>query len=391
MPGELSLLPFIESNFDPFAYSHAGATGLWQMMPGTASGYGININWWYDGRRDLVESTDKALNYMAYLGDFFDQDWLLAIAAYDSGEGNVLKAIKKQKKSLKHDFWNLKLPKETKFYIPKLLAIKEIIINPQAHNVVLPDIKNEAQFVIFNIEHQIDLNELAKLTEIDIKEVRRYNPGYRRNVTHPEMKNRILIPISNKNIASSHFHKIKSGRKKEPEFIRYRVKPGDTMSEIAQSFDSSTQAIKAANKLNSPLLIAGQSIIVPTNNMDKNKILRSPKLNTIITQDKLPGPRQKIHVVKAGETISTIAKQYSVTIGELEFWNKIHARNKLVLNQEIIIWKYSGSLKNKSYKVLHGDTLGKLSHKYNTSINDLRIINNLRNDRIIEGQTLRTS
>jgi len=151
LPGEIALLPFIESNFNPFAYSHAGATGIWQMMPGTASGYGVTINWWYDGRRDIIESTKTALNYITYLGDYFNQNWLNAIAAYDSGEGKVRKAVNKQKLKKISNFWTLKLPDETKSYLPKLIALKEIIQNPDKYKISLPSIENDTKFSTFNI------------------------------------------------------------------------------------------------------------------------------------------------------------------------------------------------------------------------------------------------
>lgn len=130
LPAEMVLLPMIESAYDPFAFSSAGASGLWQMMPGTASGFGLKQNWWYDGRRDIVASTNAALDYLSYLQSFFNGNWLLAIAAYDSGEGTVLSATRKNiAKGEPTDFWSLNLPRETQAYIPKLLALAEITIS----------------------------------------------------------------------------------------------------------------------------------------------------------------------------------------------------------------------------------------------------------------------
>ncbi len=389
LPGELALLPFIESNFDPFAFSHAGATGLWQMMPGTASGYGIHINWWYDGRRDIIESTDKALNYITYLGKFFDNNWLLAIAAYDSGEGNVLKAVKKQKKLQEFNFWQLNLPKETKAYIPKLLAIKEIISRPEEHNIQLPSISNSPKFVIFDVNQQVDLNELAKVTGVSIKDIRKYNPGFRRNVTHPEMENRILIPITNKNIASSHLSNAKNHTRKKPQWIRYKVKSGDSLSKIAVDFGSNTKAIKVSNKLKNDTLKIDSYIMIPTSVVDNNNIKRTKQPNTTITQDWLPGPRLTIHNVKAGETILSIAKKYKVSVGEIEFWNKINARHKLNIRQEIVIWKKQPTYNSHKYVVKSGDSLGKIAQKNNTTISELKNINHLKSNIIVLKQTLK--
>ena len=388
LPGELALLPFIESNFDPFAFSHAGATGLWQMMPGTASGYGIRINWWYDGRRDILESTDKALNYITYLGKFFDNNWLLAIAAYDSGEGNVLKAVKKQRKLQEFNFWQLDLPKETKSYIPKLLAIKEIISNPEEHNIELPNISNTAQFVIFDVKHQVDLNELAKVTGVSIKDIRKYNPGFRRNVTHPELENRILIPITSKNIASSHLSNAQTNTKK-PQWIRYKVKSGDSLSKLATEYGSNTKAIKVANKLKNDTLKIGSYVMIPTSGLDQDLIKKTKQPNTTITQDMLPGPRLTVHNVKTGETILSIAKKYKVSIGEIEFWNKINARHKLNINQEIVIWKKQPYIRPHKYIVKNGDSLGMIAQKNNTTIAELKIINNLKSDKIFLKQVIK--
>jgi len=391
LPGEIALLPFIESNFDPFAYSHAGATGLWQMMPGTASGYGININWWFDGRRDLIESTDKALNYLTYLGDFFNENWLLAISAYDSGEGNVRKAIKKQRNKQEFNFWDLNLPKETKSYIPKLLAIKEIISNPEDHDIILPEVTNDPTFVMFEVNHQVDLNELAKMTGLDIKEIRKYNPGFRRNVTHPDIRSKILIPIKSKNIASSHFNKIKNSKYKKPQWVRYNVKNGDTISQLAVDFESETNAIKAANKLKDYNLKIGQHLMIPTKTIDLKKINKMPQVDLNITQDTIPGPKLKVHVVENGDTISTIAQKYKVTMSEIEFWNKIGPYHKLVPGDEITMWINRIAEKASTYKVKSGDSLIKIAKRHNMTVKKLKNINNLHSDIIKLNQVLRVS
>src|SRR5210317_660690 len=136
LPLELALLPIVESAYDPFAYSHGRAAGLWQMIPGTARRFGIKQNWWYDGRRDVVDSTRAALDYLEYLHELNDGDWLNAIASYNSGEGNVLRAVKRNRKAGKpEDFWNLSLPRETSMYVPKLLALVDIVENPDAYNL----------------------------------------------------------------------------------------------------------------------------------------------------------------------------------------------------------------------------------------------------------------
>ena len=166
LPLELALLPIVESAYDPFAYSHGRASGMWQFIPGTGKGYGLAQNWWYDGRRDVFLSTHAALDYLSYLNKRFKGDWLLALAAYNSGQGNVSKAIRKNKKKGKPtDFWSLKLPRETKAYVPKLLALAEILRTRKEANIPWSIVKNQPYFVRIPTEVQIDLSLAADLGE----------------------------------------------------------------------------------------------------------------------------------------------------------------------------------------------------------------------------------
>lgn len=194
LPGELVLLPVLESAYDPFAYSNRGAAGLWQIMPSTGSGFGLKENWWYNGRRDISASTRAALEYFAYLKNYFNQNWLLAIAAYDSGEGTVQNAIG-YGRGTDADFWNLPLPRETQAYVPRLLALAEIIANPRHYGIKLPDIKSGPYFVAVNLSTQIELAHAAQLAEISLQEMYRLNPGYNRWATDPNGPHRLLLPV----------------------------------------------------------------------------------------------------------------------------------------------------------------------------------------------------
>ena len=150
LPMEFVLLPVIESAFDPFAYSSGRASGLWQFIPSTARLYNVNIDWWYDGRRDLIDSTNAATAFLLDLGQTFDEDWLLALAAYNAGPGTVKKAMRKNRTRQRSEaFWQLDLPRETKGYIPKLLALAAIVKRPEQYNITLPDIVPETQIVAF--------------------------------------------------------------------------------------------------------------------------------------------------------------------------------------------------------------------------------------------------
>ena len=186
LPLELALLPIVESAYDPFAYSHGRAAGLWQIIPGTGRRFGLAQNWWYDGRRDIVDSTRAALDYLTYLHEMMDGDWQLAVASYNSGEGNVLRAVKRNRsKGLPTDFWNLKLSRETSAYVPRLLALVHIVRDPAAYGLSLPEIVNEPQFDVVDIDSQLDLALAAELAGIDLDTLYGFNAGSQSLVDRP--------------------------------------------------------------------------------------------------------------------------------------------------------------------------------------------------------------
>ncbi len=198
MPTELALLPMVESAFQPQATSHQGAAGLWQFIPSTGRNYGLKQDEWYDGRRDIKASTQAALNYLSFLHKEFDNNWILALAAYNAGEGTIHKAIKQNKLAGKPiTFWDLKLPKETREYIPRFLALAEIIKNPEKHAISMPHIANKPYFMQVNPGTPLNFHQAAKLADINIHELKRLNPGYRRASTHPKGPQGILLPVAN--------------------------------------------------------------------------------------------------------------------------------------------------------------------------------------------------
>lgn len=198
MPGELALLPIIESAFRPQATSNRGAAGLWQFIPSTGRLYGLKQDNWYDGRRDITASTKAALDYLQFLHKEFDHNWMLALAAYNSGEGTVRRAIKRNKRAGKPTtFWDLNLPKETKEYVPKFLALAEVIGNAEKHSIALPAIENQPYFKLVNPGTHLNFQQAAKLAGMDIFKLKQLNPGYRRASTHPKGPQQLLLPIAN--------------------------------------------------------------------------------------------------------------------------------------------------------------------------------------------------
>ena len=384
LPGELALMPFIESNFDPFAYSAAGATGIWQIMPGTASGYGVSINWWYDGRRDIVVATKTSLDYLTYLHNFFDHNWLYAIAAYDSGEGTVRHAVRKQLRKKVVDFWSLDLPMETRSYVPKLLALKEIISNAAAYGIKLPDTPNSSYFSTFTLPSQVDLAKVASSAKINMSMLRKLNPAYRRGFTTPNSKAQILIPFDKAEEFKHHLNYLATGAL----WQKYVVKQGDSLSMIAAKCKTTVANIKKINKLRGNDIKIKQVLLLPINNyQDIND--DSYVQDNVITEDKLPGPKQVRHKVIKGDTVEKIAKQHKVKIGEIEFWNNTHANNTLVPGEEIIIWHSPVAKKRADYKVKSGDSLGLIAKKFNTSVAKIKKQNNLPGTMIKVGQTIK--
>jgi membrane-bound lytic murein transglycosylase D len=262
LPGELALLPMIESGFDPMAYSNRTATGLWQMMPTTAVDLGSDISWWYDTRRDTITSTQYALQYLKQLYNHY-HDWLLAIAAYNLGQGRIQQAINYNKSvGKKTDFWSLSLPSETKNYIPRLLALAQIIAHAKNYGISLPDIADEPYFAIIPIQSQITLTQVARLANVDESLIQQLNPGLRRWATPPHMTYHLLVPAPSAQDFQSGIKKLTG--KEKITWIYHEVRTGETLNSIAKNYYTSAQVLRKANGLTSnEKIFIGQGMLVP--------------------------------------------------------------------------------------------------------------------------------
>ena len=197
MPGELALLPVVESAFVPDAYSKADASGLWQFVPATGRDYGLQQNDWYDGRRDIWASTKAATTYLKELNETFNGDWLLALASYNCGQGRLKKAIDKNiELNLPTDYWSLDLPAETEDYVPRLLAIAQIFGNADQYNINLQHIPNRPYFEVVDIKSPIDLNKAAELANTPLHVFLKLNPGFNKGSTAPQGPHRLLVPVA---------------------------------------------------------------------------------------------------------------------------------------------------------------------------------------------------
>ena len=245
IPGELALLPIVESAFDPFAYSHGRASGVWQFIPSTGRDFGLTQDWWYDGRRDISASTIAALTYLEALQREFKGDWLLALASYNTGAGNVRKAIRKNKRLGKPtDFWSLSLPRETRDYVPKLIALAQLIKYPEENGITLKPLANEPYFASVQTGGQIDLSQLSEISETPLDEIYKLNPGYNRWATSPNGPHDVLIPIDKKDIFLENIANLPDNARMK--WQRYKVKSGDSLITIAKKYHTTPDALKAA-------------------------------------------------------------------------------------------------------------------------------------------------
>jgi membrane-bound lytic murein transglycosylase D len=398
LPLELALLPIVESAYDPFAYSHGRAAGLWQIIPGTASRFGIRQNWWYDGRRDVVDSTDGALKYLAHLHKLMDGDWMLAVASYNSGEGNVLKAVRRNKaKSLPTDFWNLKLSRETSSYVPKLIALVEIVNDPSAYGLDLPEVLNEPQFFQSDIGGQLDLALAAELAGMQLDELYSFNAGFNRWATDPSGPHRLLIPVDHANTFTLALADVPEDER--VRWKRHKVKNGDTVGEIAEQYHTTSSSIRTANSFRGNTIVVGNYLMIPVASQSLSSYGKSADERRTKTQKRNRSGSRVNHVVTSGESFWSIGQKYGVGTRDLAAWNGTSPRDTLSIGQTLVIWtnkaappttvSNNGTTRKLRYTVRNGDSLYLIASRFRVSINDLARWNGIDKEKILRpGQKL---
>ncbi len=369
LPGELALLPMIESAYDPFAYSGAGAAGLWQLMPRTGSDLGLKQDWWFDGRRSIGPSTDAALNYLLYLNKFFNGAWILAIAAYDSGEGTIARSIKaRQNPNKPVDFWSLSIPRETQVYVPRFLALAEVIKNPGRYHVQLPTIPYLPYFEEVNIGSQIDLNNAAKMAGISYKELIKLNPGFNRWTTAPYKPFRLLIPSEkverfNRNLANL-------PEEKRVSWTKHVVGHGESLNHIANRYHTTVNLIKQLNQLQSNTVRTNQSLMIPT---AKNTTVVAKTSSTTERVINTPTNHRIIHIVQTNDSFQKLYSLYGVSQHDIQTWNKLTSNEPLKKGQQLVIWEKIR--KPIQYIVKPGDSLSVIAKTHNTRVNNIIALN----------------
>jgi membrane-bound lytic murein transglycosylase D len=397
MPIEIALLPIVESAFDPFGFSHASASGIWQFMPQTGERFALKQNWWFDGRRDIVQSTRAALDYLSYLHKTLEGDWLNAIAAYNSGEGRLLNAIRKNRqKHLPTDFWSLDLPRETTAYVPKLLALSDLLKRQDEFNVKWNPIINAQVVDTVDVGSQIDLALAADMAEISLTELYRLNPGFNRWATDPEGPHVLLLPVDKVELFTEKL--AKTDIKDRLRWQSYQVAKGDSLSVIAKKFSTTPSAIQKLNSMDNNVIRVGQQLLVPLS----NGTLQSEHLPNAVRVAANQSTQTKVtHIVKSGDTLWDISREHDVTIKELARWNKLKDSSVLRLGQKLTVYKNSkapapadGGLttvnRTITYKVRRGDSLARIASKFNLSVADIVKWNNLDGQKYLQpGQKLK--
>jgi membrane-bound lytic murein transglycosylase D len=443
LPTEVVLLPVFESAYNPFAYSSAGAAGIWQMMPGTASGYGVKQNWWYDGRRDVIASTKAALSHLNYLGRFFDTNWLLAFAAYDTGEGNVMNAINKNiRDGYATDYWSLPLARETKIYVPRLLALAAIIAHPEKYPVYFPPVRNAPYLAQIDIGSQIDLKQAASLAGLSLRKLLQLNPGYNRAITDPHGPNKLILPIENvaeftDNLAQTPLYHLPI------QWEHYKTRSGDTLQALAKRYSTSPAMLRKMNQLSSNHLHAGTNLVIPqavrngaaqpTSSDDEQDVLadndvQQPVMKkTVVTRtvtrqaaapqlaenvpderavvnDSAPTgnyfiqPGDTIYMTRNGDTLDRVAAHFHITSQDLLAANPVagshemHAEERLVIPTHLAKnherQRYHLTPGDTIYMVRNGDTMEKIAKRFHTSPPEIRIANLIADNALHEGDRL---
>lgn len=408
MPIELALLPIVESAFDPFAYSHGRASGMWQFIPGTAKRFGLKHNWWYDGRRDVIESTRSALDYLSFLHKTLEGDWLNAIAAYNSGEGRVLRRIKRNKrKHLPTDFWSLDLPRETAAYVPKLLALADLLKRPEEFGLVWQPIPNEPQIAIVDAKSQMDIALAAEMAEIPVGELHGLNPGYSQWATAPQGPHTFILPIDK---AAKFEQKLANTPIKDRlNWQRYKIKSGDSLIKIANKFNTTPGIIQAVNNVKGNMIRQGKFLLIPVSAKDISKYTKSKDQRVVARQEKKAGSYKIDYKVKKGDTLWDISREFKVNIRSLAKWNSMAPKDPIHPGKSLAIWKKAAAsaqsgkqannnstvpakaaMRSINYKVRSGDSLARIAGKFSILIKDIVKWNQLNKKKYLQpGQMLK--
>lgn len=392
LPTELALLPFVESAFQPEALSHAKAAGLWQFMPQTGNIYSLEQNFWKDERRDVLQSTRAALDYLEKLHNQFG-DWQLALAAYNWGEGSVQRAIWRAKaRGSKTDYTHLRMPRETANYVPRLEAIRQIVAEPEKYGINLPNIENEPYFVRVTKSRDIDMKTAAELAEMDLDEFRLLNPGFNLPVIVASHDSVILLPMENLEVFMDNLASWVNTGKPLSSWVLYHLKDGETLSDVAAKSGMTEEELRRVNRIpKGRRVLPGSALLVDANGqlapeIAKEEFNASLKLSA-------PETRRVVYRVRRGDSIYSIAKKYGITQRSIRKTNRLKSSQLRIGQRLVLVIPPRAATQPAPGKNVHvvrrGETLFSIAKKYRTSVSKIRIINNLRTTRLSIGQRLK--
>ncbi len=331
MPLEIALLPMVESSFDPFARSSQDAAGLWQIMPSTGRYLGLQQDWWFDGRRDLRQSTRAALDYLEELHQQFDGDWLLALAAYNSGKGRVRRAQRENtRRGRSTDYWSLKLPRETRRYVPRLLAVAELVANADDYDITLPAVANEPVFDVVPTGGQIEIRRAADLGSVPLLDLRMLNAGQRRWATSPDQRQELLVPLQ----AAERMERQLASLAPEDrvQWQYYRIRRGDSLIKIAKQFNTEVALLRQANGIRGSMIRAGDQLMIPSG---------ADWADSLALAD-TGERRRRGYRVQRGDSLYRIAGRFNVSIDEIVSWNSLDPEKYLQPGQQLTLYLHDG-------------------------------------------------
>lgn len=421
LPGELALLPVVESAFIPEAYSRSAASGLWQFIPSTGRLFGLEQNSWYDGRRDVYASTQAATTFLKDLSEEFNGDYFLALASYNWGKGNVSKAINRNLyQGLPADYWSLDLPKETDDYVPRLLAIAKLFANAEKYGVRLQNIPNKPYCEIVNVGSQLDIDKAAQLAQTPLSQFLKLNPCFKKGSTAPYGPHRLLIPSHRvqtfkQNLARLPYEERVDQRQRDEELLaekirqnevvaqkmrdeeekfenrrkrevitpkryysglptqQYQVHRGETLSTIARNSGTTIENLKHINHLSKSTVNSGAYLKIPVSSRHASLAVETSRTG------KAKSSGGQFYVVKKGDTFFNVSKRFAVSRSNIAAWNNISPNSNLRLGQKLVI--KGGSVQQLAsasssrlirYTIKRGDSLMQLSRKFGVSLNELR-------------------
>ena len=384
LPAELSWLPLIESGFKVRALSRARALGLWQFIPSTGYKFGLKRDYYVDHRLDPEKSTRAAIDYLKELHQIFG-DWTTVLAAYNCGEGRVLRVIRSQNVNYLDNFWDLyeRLPRETARYVPRFLATLHILNHAEQYGIDRISVDPPLEFETVDLNRSVHLREIAKILDVPAATMFDLNPELRYKVLPPETYT-LMIPSDKKEILIAKLDELPKTSKHQTATLKHRVQRGETVSKIAKRYGTSNNAIRYANNLNRRnFIVTGQVLNIPTS---KTVVYKAPKYT--------PKKRKKstAHVVKGGDSLWIIAKRYGTTTQQIQQANGLTG-TRLSIGQTLKIpvgeVEPPSQEKSKSYRVRRGDSPFRIAQRHKISLERLLRINKLTpRSRIYPGQVL---